>query len=404
MRRWEWLLLLAVAFAVRIAAGITLGHFADPRPWEYEQIADNLLAGNGFVLQFLQTPYRALCPPGYPFLCAAVYAVTDYSRTALLLLQCLLGALICVPVHQIALLALRNPACAVLGSWAVALHPGLIQYASRLHTLTLDVLLFFLCLWSWMVFCQQASNRHAILTGLASGSAPLFRGTILPFVFLAAALSPRLTGLPARTLAPKLARIFLIVALLMTPWLIRNAVLFHRFPMLMSGSNYSFWLGNNPMASGGALLPDGQAIPTPEALLRERRQRDEMGQSQLFAEQSYAFLREQPMQALRLFVLKLRSFFWFSPQTGIRYPGWQVRLYRWYYGVIVVLALIGLIGTRQRWAEPSFMLLFLYLFSIALSQSLYYVEGRHRWIVEPILLLWAAQGALLLKQRIVSPS
>lgn len=400
-----WVLLLATAFALRVAAGLQLGHFSNPYPWEYEGIADNLLAGNGYVLPFLGTDYRALCPPGYPFLCAAVYAVTHHSHTALLLLQCLLGALVCIPVRQIGMLALSNRACAVLGSWAMALHPGLIHYSSRLHTLTLDVLVYLLCLWAWLAFYRQPIRRFAATAGLASGTALLTRSTILPFLFLAALFSLRLRGQTLRSMAPKLGWILMITGLLMAPWLARNAAHFHRFPMLSSAPNLTFWIGNNPHATGGALLPDGRPVlaAAPESFLQELRQLDEMGQARLFGEQAREFVRQHPLQALRLFGRKLRSFFWFSPQTGIRYPAWHLRWYRWYYGVVAVLALLGLWTTRRRWLEPAFLLLFAYILSIAIGQALFFIEGRHRWTVEPLFLLFAAQGALSL-MRWITPS
>ena len=36
----------------------------------------------------------------------------------------------------------------------------------------------------------------------------------------------------------------------------------------------------------------------------------------------------------------------------------------------------------------------LMLLSISLAQSIFYVEGRHRWAVEPLILIFTAAGIL----------
>lgn len=106
------------------------------------------------------------------------------------------------------------------------------------------------------------------------------------------------------------------------------------------------------------------------------------------------FIRSSPTQALHLYGRKLLSFFWFSPQTGLLYPAAYTRGYQWYYAGMAALALLGLWSLRRHLARPPMILPILFVASIALYQSLYYVEGRHRWTVEPVLLLFAAQGSL----------
>ncbi len=53
---------------------------------------------------------------------------------------------------------------------------------------------------------------------------------------------------------------------------------------------------------------------------------------------------------------------------------------------------MGLWRWRFRLVNPAGMLLIGFPVSVSLLQSMYYVEGRHRWGVEPVLLLLAAAG------------
>lgn len=397
MKRGEAFWILAVAFLLRVGVGLYAGHFQNPYPWEYEWIADNLLQGKGYVCWYLGTPYRALCMPGYPLLCAGLYALTHHSHGILLLLQCFLSALICLQFRAIGRLTFENPAVSRLAAWGVALHPGLILYASRLHSLTLDLLTYSWALWAWLMLYREPSTRRAVGAGLAGGIAALFRGTILPFVLLA--MGGFLLRGPAPAWRARLKQAGLaglLAAAVLSPWLLRNALLFQRFPLFISSSNYVLWIGNNPVSGGGATLPDGRTVleAAPQRIRDRIEPLDEMGQSRFFREEALNFILSSPGQALRLYGRKLLSFFWFSPQTGVLYPTAYTRAYQWYYRGVAALVLLGLWTLGRRLAQPSMILLLAFVASIALYQSFYYVEGRHRWTVEPVFLLFASQGIL----------
>jgi hypothetical protein len=92
---------------------------------------------------------------------------------------------------------------------------------------------------------------------------------------------------------------------------------------------------------------------------------------------------------LRRWAIKLGYFWWQSPQAGRLYPAAWFRLYQAFYLLVAALALAAIVIHRRRretWLLVGFCL------SIALVQSAYYVEGRHRLTVEPLLLVQAAQA------------
>ncbi len=396
MSRLESFGLLSVALGLRIGAGIWTGQFAHPFLWEYEQIANHLLSGQGYACPYLGTVTRALCMPGYPLFCAGVYALTDHSRTFLLLLQCLIGSIGCLQIRSIGSVSFEDPAVARIGAWGMALHPGLILYASKLHTLTLDLAVYLAALWAWLRFFQKPSTRSALRAGLLSGLGILFRATLLPFILLATgAFLVNFSGARRGAFA-KAGLILLIAGILVAPWLIRNGLLFRRFPVWVSSGGYVLWIGNHRNASGGAHLPDGRTAweAAPPSMRHQVETMDEMGQDRFFRERVREFFQAHPGEALRLYAKKFRAFWWFSPQTGLLYPPEYRRWYERYYGVIAGLGLLGLWTLRRKLFTPPLGLLVGFSLSIALIQSIYYVDGRHRWTVEPILLLFAAQGML----------
>ena len=124
-------------------------------------------------------------------------------------------------------------------------------------------------------------------------------------------------------------------------------------------------------------------------------QPDEIAQSQWFMNKAIAFIKANPALAVRLTFLKFFHFWWFAPQTGLLYPAFWRQLYMAYYVFVLLLAAAGVRRIARIGAPTTRLALLLgaFLFGLSLLQSVYYVEARHRWAVEPLLLTLAGGGA-----------
>src|SRR5687767_8038053 len=71
--------IIAVALLVRVVLSQLLPRDLLERPWEYEDVALNLLKGNGFLGYNRGIPQLAIVHPLYPVICAAVYGVIGHS-------------------------------------------------------------------------------------------------------------------------------------------------------------------------------------------------------------------------------------------------------------------------------------------------------------------------------------
>ncbi len=389
-------MLLGVAFGFRLLCGIWLGHFQHPQLWEFEEMANNLLAGRGLIRHQMGAPYYAYVLPVYPLFTAAVYAVTAHSHTAILLIQCLIGAFAAIQVKVIGELVFEDPRVSMLGAWLTALHPPLILFSTRLHSLTLDVFALLWVLWAWLRLLRAPRTTTAFHAGAAGGFALLSRGTALAFLAWAATVTAWALRHQALRRIQVLAVAALVSGAVVLPWLIRNAIVLDRFPVLITTTGQSLWQGNNPNSSGSGYLPDGRsALDTlPQHALQKLKDLDESGQDRLFRDEAFRFIREHPRQAFGLYLKKLRLFWWAGPQTGLKYPHHYRILYGIYSAGVAALAVIGLWQWRLLWCRPPGLLLIGFAVSISLLQSVYYVEGRHRWGIEPVLLLLAAAGLL----------
>ena len=90
-----------------------------------------------------------------------------------------------------------------------------------------------------------------------------------------------------------------------------------------------------------------------------------------------------------------------SPTTGLLYPRRWLLAYGAYYLGALALAAVGLRRVFRIGGAPltRALLLVAYLLCLSGVQSLYYVDGRHRWGVEAMLLALSGGGSAVLLDR-----
>jgi hypothetical protein len=238
--------------------------------------------------------------------------------------------------------------------------------------------------------------RLSLLGGLV-GLAALTRTTVLALAPVGLAWLHRYRDL--RLLSRGSAALLLAALVVFAPWSIRDSLLLGQPVVLSSESGEWFWRGNNPNATGSSWTVDGKTMlevadPVFQAQVTAA---DEAQRMTLYRAAALDFVRADPGATARLYLTKLAAFWWASPSTGLLYPAWWVTTYGAYYLVIAACSAIGLVvGLRSQRARAGVVLILLVLALVSLTQSLFYVEGRHRWGVEPLMLVLAGAGALAL--------
>ncbi|HEY1256872.1 MAG TPA: glycosyltransferase family 39 protein, partial [Terracidiphilus sp.] len=217
--------------------------------WEQGNVARALLAGQGFGSPFVSTQPSAIMPPVYPLIVAFFFRTfgihTAQSIFAIHAFDCLVNALACIPVY---LLARRSfgPRVALWAGWGWAFFPNGIYFSAAWAWSTHLLLLCLL----WLLYLAQemeVSSRLRLWAGfgLLAGFTALTEPSILiviPFLLLLAAW--RLARASKRWLLPGLAASFTLAAAI-SPWLIREALVFHRFIPMRDSMGLEMWMGNN---------------------------------------------------------------------------------------------------------------------------------------------------------------
>ncbi len=393
MQRPARLLLVALlAFALRLTYATATGALWHPEHWEVDKIATNLLEGRGFVYDKLGLGYRSYAEPMYPFFAAAIYTVTHHSRTALVVVQLIIASFTVWLAGIEAWVATRDEDVALLTAAILAIHPGLIRYSTILHPFVLDVLFFVAAAVALLRYERTRTLPRGCVAAVLIGLGALTRPTILvflvPLIWIAWHSSLRLRG--------SLTVIAIAIAMV-APWTIRNAVVHHTFMLTRSGSGYVFWLGNHPNASGSATDQSGRDewLKAPEDLRHKITQAGETTRDQIFAEEAWTYIREKPAAAVNRVLLRIRYFWWFSPQWGHTHGSTSRIIYQIWWGTLLLLIAAGCFALRKAPLEErrSVLLLVSMAMLISILQSIYYVEGRHRLAVEPLIVPLAAMGA-----------
>lgn len=391
-----------LAFLVRLIVIILAMRYNFIQTWEYEIIANNILSGLGYRFQHLGTTHYAFGPPLYTWLSVLVYYFTGHSRIALLLIQAILSSIACVLIFQIGK-EIFEERIGLLASLMVVFHPGIALYVSKLHSFNIDMPLFTLIFFILLKAKDKMSIAYFLLLGIIFGLSLLARATIFLFIPVAFILllfkSDR-----KRRLLNYLVLVFLIALLIISPWLIRNYKIFGRF-LFIQKSGEVFWRGNNANASGTSFTLDGRDMlgSMPGDFQERLRNLTEIEQDGLFWADAFGFIKSHPFKFVSLTLKKFYYFWWFTPHTGIEYPKLYTYIYVILYAIAFLLGIIGIASALNSKIEKirvgTELLLSLFL-TVSLTQSFFYIEGRHRWTLEPLLLILTANGLMLLKDKL----
>ena len=246
--------IVLVALVLR-AAVIPLDSFEDLmdanhiHAWEQGNVARSLVEGHGFGSPFASDQPSAIMPPVYPLIVSVFFRVfgvhTALSIVAIHLFDCLINALACIPIFLLARRSFGERA-GWWAAWGWAYFPYGI-YFSAAWAWSTHLLLLCLC---WLLYLSQELEESSRLRlwggfGTLAGFAGLTEPSVLvvvPFLLVLAAF--RLARAGKRWLLPGTIA-SLALAATISPWLIRNAVVFHRFIPMRDSMGLELWMGNN---------------------------------------------------------------------------------------------------------------------------------------------------------------
>lgn len=366
----------------------------------YDQIAQNILAGNGFVevagadVKFDKAIIRV--GPLYQYFLAGVYLIFGHNYWVVWIIQAFLHIISVFFIYLTAKIIFKKnekvESIALISAGIFAFFPDLIEISAMIMTETLYLFLWTFLLWYFFNFIdknkielKKAWLSTAIL-GIISGLAVLARPPVLfalPVIFFYFLLKKKF----------KLTIIMSVaIAAVFTPWTIRNYLAYEKIMPFGGAGGYNFWIGNHVGATGEQDKPDEveEFIETYGAYLVSDKSIDEFT----------IFVKDYPLDFIRLTALRVNRYF-----SAIRPMGF------WFYDsglsqlafvlssaiYAFLLFIFSLFGAIRLWSERNTLFNYLFAFIIITPLILFItvVETRYRFQIYPLLALLAGYGAYL---------
>ena len=244
--------------------------------------------------------------------------------------------------------------------------------------------------------------KDYLILGILLGLGLLERGSFLfwlPIVFFWIFLMAKKITSKIKNRITLTILVFLTMVLTTSPWWIRNYFRFNKF--VSSQYNYALYLGNNPVASGSAYNAAGESVygKLPQSIRNKVDSLPELEQNKYFRDMTVKFIKENPRKFIDLLFGKIFYFWWFSPQAGVLYPSLYLGIYKGYYSILLLFASAGLINLLSK-ERALCLMMASFFFAVTLVHALSYIEIRHRWAIEPIFLIYTANGIILSLNRI----
>lgn len=387
------LLVLAGILALRVLAGLSFALVAPGLPElydgeDYRELAASVAGHRGFSISRVRwfeaprapepTP-EAFRPPLLPFLAGWLIDVRPDSFASLLVLQGILASLL-AGVVALLLLDVAGPAAAWAGMALCTLHPLLLHYSTCFST----EILFTLCLAGYVRAWLWRSPWRWPAVGCAIALATLARPTAV--LLLPASIVAILGSEPRRRWAAAglVTTMFLAT---MSPWMIRNALVFGAPRLTGWYGGYIFWLGNNRhnleayrADSDGGLLrhqEDARAAGVRMAASLGPEYRHPGAQESFWLREAWRDIRGYGLRAwLSLLAGKAWQFWRPWPNRAAHAPGrfWPVAVTE------TALYIAGVAGLVFLWRESRAVLVPLALLLLVgtAAHSLTFAHLRHR--------------------------
>jgi 4-amino-4-deoxy-L-arabinose transferase-like glycosyltransferase len=394
-------LILVAAVLIRIPIALYMGDQVSVLPGiqdqvSYDALARSLWEGRGYSFTAKWYPFTPANTPTahwsflYPLYLAGTYAVTGYHPLVARLLQGAVGgALLCFLVYKIGRRVVDEEA-GLVGAGLAAVYGYFIYYNVALMTETFFIVLVLVTLYLSLELKENPIPIRWVGLGLSLGLASLLRQTVLLFVpFLLFWLFLELKTRGIRWWYFTLPVV--IILLFVTPWTLRNYLVYNEFLLLNSNAGYALFASNNPNL-GTDWRNDEVVVPVPEELTGQ----NEAELDRALTQKGIQFILADPERYLWLTLDKTLEYFKFWPSSESGRMSNLVRVLS--FGLYLPFMLLGLYLSFSRWR--SFAVLYLFIVIHTGIHLLSWPAPRYRLAVDAVSMVFAGLALLELARQL----
>lgn len=348
---------LIVVFVVTTALRIHIAATCDFLPNFSDMHDYNKLAVEGGFNTYL--------PPLYPLFLRLVYTIFgNYNYNAVYVAQSIMISLMVLMIYDI-VRRISNETAALSAAAICAVYPNFIAYS--LTTMTEALSIFVVVLLVWILFRPFNDTKKAIALGCVLAAGILIKSAILFFVPATLLMSRK-----------RLIQLLVLIALL-TPWIVRNALVHEKLAPVSDTGALNFYATYNPAATGS------KHVAAEETPLRTY-DHDQM----TYVREALKFIVRNKWKTLditynKLSILLSRGWdtFVLRELVGDTSTVNNIMMYAYLpVGIFGFIGLVRLYGKKNR--IIAHMMFSYLLFSIALA----IFKFRYRVLIEPMLIMY----------------
>lgn len=340
--------------------------------------------------------------PLYPLYSAAVYIVFGDRFFFHRFFLALMSSFTCILVFHIGK-RLFNEGTGYVAALLCAFYPYFIFYTVFLMSETFTI--FFLAL-SMYYFFRMRDNpnwKEAVYLGIALGLAFYTRSIIMGLVPVLVLWLIILY--PKKQLIPVLVTLATL-AVMLSPWIIRNYNLHGKFVLLSTRGGYNLWLRNNPYYYEDELAALGYSVP--QTILDNIQYREfldypeftseqgEVERNKILTQEGIKFIKNNPELFTYLCWIRFKTLLGFHGTLS------QSLIYKlvgiFSFGILFPLGVISLFVYFRRWRD-TFPLLMVFGYFLAVH-TLTHDGIRYRLPADPYLIILASAMIYILLEFI----
>jgi len=392
---------MATAAAVLItlaglaAAVVSADALRYPDEVDYHAIAVNLIHHGEFSVE--RGVPTALRPPGYPFLLAGLYLVSEHPVLAKVLNALALGGTAWL-LGRLARSGSRTPA----GGVGVSLAPlFLLGYPIAIYTAgTLYPQIVAMVLLAGIIALlvdQPGQILSGALAGFLFGLLILIAPSFLLFVILMPLLCGWLDWRAGKIWYVRAPLMLAVCVCLIVPWTIRNYREFHAIIPVSANGGMNLLLGNSPNTTATS----GVNVDLSE-YLKETQGMTEIQKDQFFQRSAVEYIKTHPGVAAWLYLRKVAGYFHFRNKLFTQSESSNLRdlVMAISYYPLLLLAIGRLAWWRRFPLTPTETILYLLYFGNALLSAIFFTRLRFRIPFDALLIVLAALAVELALVRL----
>ena len=342
--------------------------------------------------------------PFYPYFIAVFYKIFGESVLLIRIIQVLISSINIFIIYLIGR-ELFNKTIGYAAAVIAAFYSMFIFYSGLLLSETIQIFTVSVLVYYLITTIQKKLEKDWFWVGLLLGICAIIRANILLFIlFLIAWFVFKIYSKEYQGNYIKKSLIFLILgtSIPIIPVTLNNYLAANDFVLITSNGGINFYLGNNSNSQGVFSAPaefdfynDMSGQKYAEKILNKKLKPSEA--SSYWYDRGFTFIEDKPFKAVELFLTKVFLFFGSgdNPQSSVMDKGFYkdnyskiLQLPLFGFAFISYLAIPGLILSGED--KKKLMIIYLFILSYTIATVIFFVNGRYRLALTPLLIVFAA--------------